>query len=178
MPQPTSIPGMGGGGGGLNALTNQAKSKTFATYIGDTIQQFFGITPKRLRDDDSQRALGEVKESSGVDVPGAAADRQMVYVQPGESILPVDTVNYLGGPAAVDKLIAETDSNSTPAKLGMRSKEIPQVGTPMPMQPQINLIPTPTGGSKGYGDSSGSALPNFDAGIGDPNKAKLLGVVR
>jgi len=46
------------------------------------------------------------------------------------------------------------------------------------MQPQINLIPTPTGGSKGYGDSSGSALPNFDAGTGDPNKAKLLGVVR
>jgi len=178
MPQPTGIPGMGGGGGGLNALTNQAKSKTFATYIGDTIQQFFGITPKRLRDDDSQRALGEVKESSGVDVPGAAADRQMVYVQPGESILPVDTVNYLGGPAAVDKLIAETDSNSTPAKLGMRSKEIPQVGTPMPMQPQINLIPTPTGGSKGYGDSSGSALPNFDVGTGDSNKAKLLGVVR
>ena len=178
MPQSTGMPGMGGGGGGLNALTNQAKSKTFATYIGDTIQQFFGITPKRLRDDDSQRALGEVKESSGVDVPGAAADRQMVYVQPGESILPVDTVNYLGGPAAVDKLIAETDSNSTPAKLGMRSKEIPQVGTPMPMQPQINLIPTPTGGSKGYGDSSGSALPNFDAGTGDSNKAKLLGVVR
>ena len=29
-----------GGGGGLNALTGQAKTKTFATYIGDGIQEF------------------------------------------------------------------------------------------------------------------------------------------
>ncbi|ASR76059.1 hypothetical protein HOR89_gp012 [Synechococcus phage Bellamy] len=121
---------------------------------------------------------GEVKESSGQNFAGGTADRQLIKAQPGEYMLPVDTVNNLGGPARLDQLVANTDSNSTPAKLGMRSRKTPQVGPPMPMQPQINLIPTPTGGSKGYGDSSGSALPNFDAGIGDPNKAKLLGVVR
>ena len=121
---------------------------------------------------------GEIKESSGQNYPGGTADRQLIKAQPGEYMLPVDTVNNLGGPARLDQLVANTDSNSTPAKLGMRSKQMPQVGPPMPMQPQINLIPTPTGGSKGYGDSSGSALPNFDAGIGDSNKAKLLGVVR
>ena len=154
MPQPTSIPGMGGGGGGLNALTNQAKSKTFATYIGDTIQQFFGITPKRLRDDDSQRILGEVKESSGSDVPGATADRQHGLLNPNEYVVSAEAVpkvryETLRGVAALDKMVADADSNSTPAKLGLRSKQIPQVGTPMPMQPQINLIPTPTGGSIG-----------------------------
>ena len=127
---------------------------------------------------DMARSGGEVKESSGQNFAGGTADRQLIKAQPGEYMLPVDTVNKLGGPARLDQLVANTDSNSTPAKLGMRSRKTPQVGPPMPMQPQINLIPTPTGGSKGYGDSSGSALPNFDAGIGDPNKAKLLGVVR
>ena len=125
-----------------------------------------------------QKNGGEVKESSGQNFAGGTADRQLIKAQPGEYMLPVDTVNKLGGPAKLDQLVANTDSNSTPAKLGMRSKQMPQVGPPMPMQPQINLIPTKTGGSKGYGDSSGSALPNFDAGTGDPNKAKLLGVVR
>ena len=127
---------------------------------------------------DMKRSGGEVKESSGQNFAGGTADRQLIKAQPGEYMLPVDTVNKLGGPAKLDQLVANTDSNSTPAKLGMRSRKTPQVGPPMPMQPQINLIPTPTGGSKGYGDSSGSALPNFDAGTGDPNKAKLLGVVR
>ena len=167
-----TIPGMSGGGGGTNALTNQAKSKTFGGIVRDMFSIF------RKKQIDPQTVLGEVKESSGIDVPGATADRQRIDAQPGEYILPVDTVNYLGGPAKLDQLVAQTDSNSTPAKLGARSRKISQVGPPMPMQPQINLIPTPTGGSKGYGDSSGSALPNFDAGIGDPNKAKLLGVVR
>jgi len=121
---------------------------------------------------------GEVKESSGQNFAGGTADRQLIKAQPGEYMLPVDTVNKLGGPAKLDQLVAKTDSNSTPAKLGMRSKEMAQVGPPMPMQPQINLIPTPTGGNKGYSDSSGSDLPNFDAGFGDPNKSKILGVVR
>ena len=167
-----TIPGMSRGGGGTNALTSQAKSKTFGGIIRDVFNTF------RKKQIDPQTVLGEVKESSGIDVPGATADRQRIDAQPGEYILPVDTVNYLGGPAKLDQLVAQTDSNSTPAKLGARSRKISQVGPPMPMQPQINLISAPTGGSKGYGDSSGSALPNFDAGIGDPNKAKLLGVVR
>ena len=121
---------------------------------------------------------GEITESSGQNYPGGTADRQLVRAQPGEYMLPVDTVNNLGGPAKLDKLVAQTDSNSTPAKLGMRSKEIPQVGAPMPMQPKINLIPTQSGSKGEPGTIFGSALPNFDAGTGDPNKAKLLGVVR
>ena len=216
------IPGMSGGGGGTNALTNQAKVRSIPGMLGSLFDSFRKkeIDPQTILEDvkskaknmvtsmgrtvvdsnsqeenmkrvmalppemreavlaDMKRSGGEVKESSGQNFAGGTADRQLIKAQPGEYMLPVDTVNYLGGPAKLDQLVAQTDSNSTPAKLGMRSKQIPQVGTPIPMQPQINLIPTPTGGSKGYGDSSGSALPNFDAGTGDPNKAKLLGVVR
>ena len=47
---PTSfIPAPTGGGGGTNALTEQAKTKTLGTYIGDGIQEFLGVTPKRMR---------------------------------------------------------------------------------------------------------------------------------
>ena len=201
----SGFPGLSGGGGGLIPVMEQAKSKSLATYIGDGIQQLFGITPRRLRDDpqsiledvkskaknmvtsmggtvvdsnsqeqnmkrvmalppemrkavlaDMKRSGGEVKESSGQNFAGGTADRQLIKAQPGEYMLPVDTVNKLGGPSRLDQLVANTDSNSTPAKLGMRSRKTPQVGPPMPMQPQINLIPTPTGSSKGYGDSSGS----------------------
>ena len=112
-----TIPGMSGGGGGTNALTNQAKSKTFGGIIRDVFNTF------RKKQIDPQTVLGEVKESSGIDVPGATADRQRIDAQPGEYILPVDTVNYLGGPAKLDQLVAQTDSNSTPAKLGARSRK-------------------------------------------------------
>ena len=53
MGSPTSfIPALTaptGGGGGTNALTEQAKTKTLGMYIGDGIQEFLGVTPKRMR---------------------------------------------------------------------------------------------------------------------------------
>ena len=137
--------------------------------------------PKKFTKSEKQRYIqrgGEIKESTGLDVPGATADRQLGLLNPGEYVLPTDSVNKLGGPSFFDRLVAATDSNSNPAKLGFRSVDSPMIGPPAPMQPFINLIPTQTGGNKGYSDSSGSDLPNFDAGFGDPNKSKILGVVR
>ena len=46
------LPGLGGGGGGTNSLTEQAKTKTIRTYIGDGLQELVGRTPARLRRDD------------------------------------------------------------------------------------------------------------------------------
>ena len=196
----------GGAKGVLNHMLSGAKSmfggmfdkaqgaindpKSFAKSMGGTVvdsnsqeqnMKRVMALPPEMREAvlaDMKRSSGEVKESSGQNVKGATADRQLIKAQPGEYMLPADTVNNLGGPGKLDQLVARTDSNSTPAKIGMRSKEMPQVGPPMPMQPLINLIPTPSSGSKGSSDSSGSDLPNFDAGFGDPNKSKILGVVR
>ena len=70
-----------GGGGGTNVLTGQAKSKSFATYIGDGIQEFFGITPKRLRDDGQQHLYGggKVEGRSGIDkVPAMLTQGEFV----------------------------------------------------------------------------------------------------
>ena len=168
----SGLPGMGGGGGGTNALTNQAKVRT----IGSVIRDIFTIF--RKKEIDPQTILGEVNESSGQNLAGATADRQLVKVQPGEYILPVDTVTALGGPAALDKIVAQTDSNSTPAKLGMRSERmIPNA--PMRSGPVINVVPMEApSGSKEAIDPSGSILPNFSAGTGSALKARSLGVVR
>ena len=169
---PSGIPGMGGGGGGLNALTNQAKVRSIPAILRDVFTIF------RKKEIDPQTILGEVNESSGQNLAGATADRQLVKVQPGEYILPVDTVTALGGPAALDKIVAQTDSNSTPAKLGMRSERmIPNA--PMRSGPVINVVPmeAPSGAKEAI-DPSGSILPNFSAGTGSALKARSLGVVR
>ena len=168
----------------LGPLREQAKEKTIGDgVIGDVFGAFrkIAINPQIIFEK-AKSILpfhsGEVKESSGHDIPGATADRQLVKVQPGESILPVDTVTSLGGPAAVDRLIAQTDSNSTPAKLGMRSQRmIPDA--PMRSGPMINVVPmqAPSGGKEAI-DPSGSILPNFSAGTGSSLKARSLGVIR
>ena len=169
---PSGIPGMGGGGGGLNALTNQAKVRSIPAILRDVFTIF------RKKEIDPQTILGEVNESSGQNLAGATADRQLVKVQPGEYILPVDTVTALGGPAALDKIVAQTDSNSTPAKLGMRSERIIP-NAPMRSGPVINVVPMEApSGSKEAIDPSGSILPNFSAGTGSALKARSLGVVR
>jgi len=182
----SSLPGMSGGGGGTNALTNQAKVRTVGAVLSDLFGAFKRkeIDPQTILEEVESRAkslispMGEVKESSGQDLSGATADRQLVKVQPGEYILPVDTVTALGGPAALDKMVAQTDSNSTPAKLGMRSERmIPNA--PMRSGPVINVVPMEApSGSKEAIDPSGSILPNFSAGTGSALKARSLGVVR
>ena len=167
----SGLPGMSGGGG-TNVLTEQAKVRTFGGILDDMLGLF------RKKEIDPQTVLGEVKESSGQDLAGATADRQLVKVQPGEYILPVDTVTALGGPAALDKIVAQTDSNSTPAKLGLRSQRmIPDA--PMRSGPVINVVPmqAPAGGKEAI-DPSGSILPNFSAGTGSSLKARSLGVIR
>jgi hypothetical protein len=46
---------------------------------------------------------GLIKENTGMNVKGATADRQHILAQPGEYVLPVDTVNRLGT-SLIDKL--------------------------------------------------------------------------
>lgn len=77
---PSLIPAPTGGGGGTNALTEQAKVKTFGMAIGDAIQGFFGITPKRLREDAQYLSGGgKVEGRSGIDkVPAMLTQGEFV----------------------------------------------------------------------------------------------------
>jgi hypothetical protein len=69
---------------------------------------------------------GLVKENTGKDIPGATADRQLTALQPGEYVIPGGTVSRVGK-SFLDQLVANTDSDSTPAKLGMRNQKIANI---------------------------------------------------
>ena len=61
---------------------------------------------------------GLVMENSGVDISGGTADRQLTALQPGEYVIPKNSVDKLGK-MFFDNMVASTDSNSSPAKEGL-----------------------------------------------------------
>lgn len=105
---------------------------------------------------------GLIKENTGMNIRGGTADRQFSALQPGEYVLPVDTVNRLGV-SLIDKLVASTDSNSTPF---MKSVNKPQI-TPLSRgnrQGMITLPPITQSASGGVsGGAAGSKVPSFSA---------------
>lgn len=112
------------------------------------------------------RSGGFIKENTGMNIKGATADRQLTALQPGEYVLPVDTVSRLGTPL-IDKLVAMTDSNSSPAKLGMKTKNVPNI-TPLSRGSSGGMMTLPpiiqsTSGAGSVGNSSGagSKVPAF-----------------
>jgi len=112
---------------------------------------------------------GLIKENTGMNVPGATADRQHILAQPGEYVLPVDTVNRLGT-SLIDKLVAMTDSNSNPY-LGRGTVRRPQItpynsfgsngGGMMTLPP---ITQSASGGrARSAGLGGGSEVPEFSA---------------
>ena len=107
----------------------------------------------------------KITESTGLDIPGATADRQLVALQPGENhyIIPKDSVTN-GAIPLIDKVVAMTDPDSNPAKLGYRSKDVP------------NITPLPRGGAGGMGGMI--TLPPITqsaSGVGNPGNSSGAG---
>ena len=108
---------------------------------------------------------GGINESSGMNIPGAAADRQLIATQPGEYVLPVDAVMKMGGVHKIDQLVASLDSNSNAAKMLGTRKPIPGPPSAAGRSGMMTLPPITGGsGSSGGGGSSGrKQIPNFSA---------------
>jgi hypothetical protein len=223
------LPGLGGGGGGTDAITKQSKEM----YFGDRLKKLFFGKPKygydpqeyngggligrkatelvniempnTIRDyyeqiqdgfispmsfEDTKKLIeeqkklkirklirdyqnmprrnggGPIKENTGKNIPGATADRQLIAAQPGEYILPVDTVSHLGT-SLIDKIVSLTDSNSNAAKLGHRTKNIPKI-TPLSRSNSSNVMTLPpitqsASGGISNNNSAGSRVPTFSA---------------
>ena len=98
---------------------------------------------------------GGIFENTGIDIPGGTADRQLIKAQPGEYMLPADTVTRLGGPKAIDSIVARTDSNSTAAKLGTISK--PSMAVEQPVMSDGSDVTTLPPIMSPSGDSGGGA---------------------
>ena len=128
---------------------------------------------------------GQVKENTGMNIKGATADRQLTALQPGEYVLPVDTVSRLGT-SLIDKLVAVTDSNSNSAKLGRKSINKPRI-TPLSRSGMSGMMTLPpinqsAGGSGVGGSPAGSKAPQFSAsspsGMDERNmNATIYGIV-
>lgn len=109
---------------------------------------------------------GIIKENTGIDVPGATADRQQIFAQPGEYILPKKVVETLGV-NILDKLVANIDNNSTPAKLGRRNLKITMPEPPAKRSARGGMMTLPpikqsAGGSMpGVNQSVGTVVPSF-----------------
>jgi len=96
---------------------------------------------------------GEIKEGSGDNIKGETADRQLIKGEPGEYVFPKESVQKLGGPDQLDKVVANTDPNSTPAKMGEKNVKLKPPEAPQ-KKPMITNLP-PTVQSSGGGGTSG-----------------------
>ena len=121
---------------------------------------------------------GLIKENTGMNIAGATADRQRIDAQPGEYVLPVDTVNRYGV-SFFEKLVAMSDSNSD-AYLKKGKIGGPQI-TPYKTSGSgsggmITLPPITqsTGGSRARsaGLGGGSEVPDFSATA--PNNERAM----
>ncbi len=116
----------------------------------------------------------KITESTGIDIPGATADRQLVALEPGEHhyIVPKGAVQN-GAITLIDKIVAMTDPDSNPAKLGYRSKNVP------------NITPLSRGGAAGMGGmitlppitQSASGVGNVGNSSGAGSRVPVFSVV-
>jgi hypothetical protein len=149
---------LGGGGGGTDAIIEQEEIKS--RIIPNRLNK---ILFNRTYDPQKYNGGGLIKENTGMNIRGATADRQLAALQPGEYVLPVDTVNRLGI-SLIDKLVASTDSNSTPFKMNVNKSNI----RPLPRRNQnvstVTLPPitSPSGSAMGS-TPAGTQVPIFSA---------------
>ena len=97
---------------------------------------------------------GEIKEGSGDNIKGETADRQLIKGEPGEYVFPKESVQKLGGPDQLDKVVANTDPNSTPAKMGEKNVKLKPPEAPQ-KKPMITNLPPTVQNSGGGGDYGG-----------------------
>jgi hypothetical protein len=64
-----------------------------------------------------------IMENTGMNMPGGTADRQLTALQPGEYVVPKDTVDRVGK-GFLDSIVGSTDSNSAASKIGVKPNNV------------------------------------------------------
>lgn len=163
--------------------------------VGGTWRNFKGSGASNMRGEPLHRKQGGglIKENTGMNIPGATADRQLLPIteggtaalHPGEYVLPKQTVDTLGIPL-IDQIVAITDYDSTPAKLGKKPISRPSI-TPLPRARMGGMMTLPpitqsAAGSSGFVSAAGSKVPSFStvspSGGGERSmNASIYGIV-
>lgn len=137
------------------------KKKESSSVLNTIVNNLFFWKKKPQKYGPAFKGGGLIEESTGRDIPGATADRQLIAAQPGEYILPVDVVNRVG----VSKLndwVGDNDSNSNPANIVKSSK----INIPGPKDSfssrSITLPPEIiSSGGSGIIEKNGTGIPSF-----------------
>ena len=174
---PEGIPGMGGGGGGTNALTNQAKVRSIPDILGDLFSVFRKkeIDPQTILEDVKSTAKSTATSMGGTVVDSNSHEENMKRVMS----LPPEMRE------AVFADMKKTESNQINIKNTPIASSQTKVKTPSPprrSRPSVTSIP-----SMGSNNSSGGGYGSESSGIDnskpphsvlrDRSKAKTLGVL-
>jgi len=173
---PPGVPGLGGGGGGTNALTNQAKVRTFGGILGDLFSVFKKkeIDPQTILGDVESRAKNIATSMGGTVVDSNSHEENMKRVMS----LPPEMRE------AVLADMKRTESNQINIKNTPIASSQTKLKTPPPPQrsrPSVTSIPSMgSNNSSGGGELEPSGIDNSKPSHTVPrgrDKAKTLGVL-
>ena len=158
-------------GEGMRSLGGRARN------LFSPFSNLFGRKPKRPRVTETSRKLenrsnsffpsGLIKENTGLDIPGGTADKQLTALQPGEYVIPKDSVNRLGK-GFFDHIVGSTDSNSSPVKEGLTNDIFK---TPVDLGLNTSSLKTNFDASKVKNNTSTTFNPNVNPNV-NPNPKK------
>lgn len=177
------------------AESKQSKPN-FLQNIGNFANSLLGITPaiakpskkqgggainnSLIGNSEKMKTGGKIGENTGVNIPGATADRQGIFVQPGEYVIPKLAVDKIGTDS-LDRIVAALDPNSSAARIGKRSSNM-RIGVKPPVQNQPKVIYTssmPSAGSNQPTARKTQHVPKVDAQhpSGTRSRKTILGII-
>jgi len=165
------------------AESKQSKPN-FLQNLGNIANNLLGITPAIAKPRKKQSGglinAGKIGENTGVNIPGATADRQGILVQPGEYVIPKLAVDKLGTDS-LDRIVASLDPNSSAARIGKKSSNM-RIGVNPPVQNQPKVIYTssmPSAGSNQPIARKTQHVPRVDAQhpSGTRSRKTILGII-
>ena len=160
---------MGGGGGGLNALTNQAKVKSIPGMLSDLFGAF------RKKEIDPQTILGDVKskaKSTATSMGGTVVDSNS-QEQNMKRVMALP-------PEMREAVLADMKRSNKNMSISQDQIQRTPIGPPTKPKPQVEFLPLGSGGANGMDAQvapTESQIPAFSASTsGSGNKMQTLGI--
>ena len=168
FPSLAGLPGMGGGGGGTNALTNQAKVRSIPGMLGDLFNAFKEkkIDPQTILEGVESKAKNLVTSMGGTIVDSNSQEQNMKRVMS----LPPELRK-----AVLDDMERSKKQHSyhrpTTTKVSA-----PQPPMQRPPQQIINQMSMNEEGGSSY-QAQDNSLPNIEASSGSTSSKRFMGMM-
>ena len=169
FPSLAGLPGMGGGGGGTNALTNQAKVRSIPGMLGDLFNAFKEkkIDPQTILEGVESKAKNLVTSMGGTIVDSNSQEQNMKRVMS----LPPELRKAVLDDMERSKKTAQLSSNQPQPKVSA-----PQPPMQRPPQQIINQMSMNEEGGSSY-QAQDNSLPNIEASSGSASSKRFMGMM-